>query len=391
MRLVKLRVQHFKSLADVAVSFDQPITVLVGPNAVGKSNIVDALRFVRDAVSTDLEHAISSRGGIARIRQNTSDSNITVNLQLDIFESTESTTPSSYAVRLDSVPPSNYVVDAEQATYLGFLEADAAAVEAPVPTHFVRNREGSIEIGGRKQRGKCRPDELALGHIMGVQSPLGWGLRGIFTDLRFSTLLPNILRQPSVPDKDNALSEDGANWASVIKAMRGTTAGMEALNRVFSAMRTVLPSFREVTVSAVGSYLVPVFHFDPQQSEPTEFDPSQLSDGTLRIFGILLALYQIPAPQFLVIEEPEQTVHPGALGVLAEAFREASETTQIVITTHSPHLIDYFKPEEVRVVTLEGGVTRVSPIKRTQIEAVKRRLMSLQDFMLAEGLQPELQ
>ena len=154
-------------------------------------------------------------------------------------------------------------------------------------------------------------------------------------------------------------------------------------------MKCVVPTFEEVTVSTVGSYLVPRFRFALGQDDTVEFDPVQLSDGTLRIFGILLALYQVPPPRLLVIEEPEQTVHPGVLGVLADAFREASENTQILVTTHSPHFIDHFEPAQVRVVTLENGLTKVCAMKRTQVEAVKRRLMSMQEFMLAEGLLPE--
>lgn len=155
-------------------------------------------------------------------------------------------------------------------------------------------------------------------------------------------------------------------------------------------MRDIIPTFEEVSVASVGSYLVPNFKFTLKGKDAVSFDPVQLSDGTLRVFGILLALYQLPAPKLLVIEDPEQTVQPGVMAVLAEAITEASEETQLIITTHSPSLIDHFKPEQVRVVTLEDGLTKVSRVKKTQIEAVKRDLMSMQDFMLAEGLQPEL-
>lgn len=154
-------------------------------------------------------------------------------------------------------------------------------------------------------------------------------------------------------------------------------------------MKGVIPAFQDVAVTTVGSYLVPRFKFSLGAHDTVEFDPVQLSDGTLRVFGILLALYQVPPPKLLVIEEPEQTVHPGVLGVLVDAFREAAESTQIIVTTHSPHFIDHFEPEQVRVVTLQNGTTTVSRVKKTQLEAVKRRLMSMQDFMLAEGLLPE--
>jgi predicted ATPase len=198
-------------------------------------------------------------------------------------------------------------------------------------------------------------------------------------------LFPNTLKVLSPADKDTALTEEGGNWASVIRALEKSSEGRAALERINDAMRSVIPSFQDVTVTALGGYLVPKFRFGADG----EFDPQQLSDGTLRIYGLLLALYQLPAPALLVIEEPEQTVHPGVLSVLADAMREASENTQIIVTTHSPHLVDQFEPEQIRVATLENGVTHVAPIKAAQIKAVKRRLMSLEEFMLAEGLQPE--
>jgi predicted ATPase len=161
------------------------------------------------------------------------------------------------------------------------------------------------------------------------------------------------------------------------------------LERINEMMRVVLPDFLDVTITTAGSYLVPTFRFQAQGQTKREFDPVQLSDGTLRIFGILLSLYQSPTPSLMVIEEPEQTVHPGVLSMLAEAFKEVSEVTQIIVTTHSPQLVEHFDPEHIRVVTMTDGVTRISPIKASQREAVQRGLMTLGEFMAAEGLQPE--
>lgn len=120
-----------------------------------------------------------------------------------------------------------------------------------------------------------------------------------------------------------------------------------------------------------------------------DYDAIQLSDGTLRVFGLLLALYQVPAPRLLLIEEPEQNVQPGVLAVLADAFKEASTRTQIIVTTHSPNFVDHFSPEEVRVTSSRRGATVIAPIKAAQKHAVQKHLLSLSEFMLAEGLVPE--
>lgn len=389
MFLKSAHIRHYKSLDNVLLDFSHPITVLVGPNAVGKSNIVDCLRFVRDAIEFDLEHAVSSRGGIGRVRQYSKTKPYKVTVRLEFVQeetvSAPQESPASYEFSIQSESGSNYTVDAERGQYFDASRAGPA----PLKVSFDRDKTGTVKISNEDRTHSVASDQLAMGQLRGLIRFTGWPIERFIREWRYSALYPNMLRELTSPDKDKLLSEDGRNWASVIKALRRTSRGKAALDRVNEAMQTVVPTFQEVTVSTVGSYLVPRFRFSLGAQDSVEFDPVQLSDGTLRIFGILLALYQVPAPKLLVIEEPEQTVHPGVLGALADAFREASENTQIVLTTHSPHFIDHFEPAQVRVVTLERGLTKVSPVKGTQVEAVKRRLMSMQDFMLAEGLLPE--
>lgn len=387
MKLRSVRIRHYKSLDDVSFDLNDGVTLLVGPNAAGKSNVVDCLRFVRDAIGTDLEHAVSSRGGIARVRQyaKTKPFKVVIQLSMRQEELPEGLAQAEYEFSIDSLSASNYVVDHESGS---FYDVDRES-RANRLRRFSRGRDGSLSIPGKEEHLRLADDQLALGSRALLFA--GLPLERYIRDWRFSSIYPNRLREPSTPDKDSVLSEDGRNWASVIKALRRTTRGRQALERISEAMRAVVPTFVDVTVSSVGSYLVPHFHFSLKGGKDTvAFDPVQLSDGTLRIFGILLALYQTPPPKLLLIEEPEQTVHPGVLAVLADAFKEAAELTQVVVTTHSPHLVDHFAPEQVRVVSLRNGTTNVERVRKTQVEAVKRRLMSLQEFMVAEGLQGEV-
>jgi predicted ATPase len=109
----------------------------------------------------------------------------------------------------------------------------------------------------------------------------------------YCTIYPNTLKKSALPDRDSKLVESGDNWASVIKALKRSPKGREALERIYDAMRAVLPMFEEVSIQTVGSYLVPLFKFRVEgESTLASFDPVQLSDGTLRLFGILLAAYQ---------------------------------------------------------------------------------------------------
>lgn len=402
MHLQSAHIRHFRSLDDVTVEFATPITVIVGANAVGKSNLVDCLRFVRDAVVDGLGHAITRRGGVGRIRQYSRRKSFKIGVQLHFTDNLDSPDqePDRYGFDLNPMKGGNYAVDSEGANFSyrknakrrisiardadGELNAFDVDSSQSNSTTSIVSRKCLFSGGGLSGR-----DELNLRlfpALVGRKVPF----TPIISEWRFSAPHPSVLKNLSSVDKDTSLSEDGTNWASVLKALLRSTEGRTALDRINEAMRAVIPKYKDVAVSTVGSYLVPQFRFEAGE-QTVEFDPPQLSDGTLRVFGILLALYQQPPANLLVIEEPEQSVHPGALAVLVDSMREVSEVTQIIVTTHSPQLVDLFKPEEIRVATMQDGRTHITPIAKNQINAVKQRLMSLAEFMQVEGLQPDLE
>ena len=333
MFLRSAHIRHYKSLDDVRVEFTQPITVIVGPNAVGKSNFVDALRFAGEMASAanvqTRREAVQHHGGIERIRSRATAAGETVSIALD-------------------------------------MDTDSGSGHAGVILEPAGQQQYAARVG-------VQPASLS---------------EEVFPHWRLTSLYPNTLRQLTTAQPDDALADDGANWASIVKRFKRTASGRSVLHRIGDTMRCVIPNFLDIKVRSVGSYLVPHFVFSAD-GKSVEFDATQVSDGTLRIFGLLLAIYQLPAPTLLVIEEPEHTVYPGALGVLVDAMREVSEQTQIILTTHSPDLVHYFKPDEIRVATIENGHTRIAPICTPQRAAIDEHLMTAEDFMRAEGLQPE--
>jgi predicted ATPase len=387
--LKSLRVRHFKSLGDVAVELS-PVTLLVGPNGTGKSNIVDALRFLRDALVHGLDYAITDRGGITVLRQHSQGRPFTVGIGVELKYTFEDGQPyaGTYDLRIASTK-GDYRVEEEigewtqEAWYTDDL-GNASLRSKNIKLE--RSRDGEVLVNGNAQEREMPADRLALDTVLGdgffrFSNPV----LSTLSALRFLSIYPNTLRKPSRPDSDKQLREDCRNWASVIKAMRGRRAGEQGMHRIVELMRTVIPGLKNVRVQGVGGYLVPQFLVEDRPgAKPHYYDPIQLSDGTLRLLAMLLVLYQAPRPTFLALEEPEQTIHPGLLGVLADAFREVCSGTQLLITTHSPHLIDYFHSNEIRVVTLEDGETQVSPVRASQVQTVKGGLMAL------DGLKPEL-
>lgn len=407
MRLVDLRISHYKSLSDIALTDIQPVTVLVGCNGVGKSNVADALRFLRDAMNLGLDHAVSTRGGIGLIRQYspTKPYQISFDFTFEEGEGIASLT-SRYSLSLTSLREGNFRVERERCEWVGPTnlvfdsnkpEMGDWEVKAMLAERTAEGRI-SLKIGGNpvaiKDDRLTPHDTLILGDLIQpvnlLSSPIGGGrLRHFILNFRFSSIYPNTLRHPAPPDTDPILKENGANWASILRTLKKTSRGKQAWEQIREMMQVVMPQLEDITTQAVGGFILPRFKVREASGEAHLFDPSQISDGTLRILGILLALYQTPHPSLMVIEEPEQTVNPALLALLADAFREVSERTQLLITSHSPHLIDCFEPENIQVVTMQNGETRISPIRASQREAVKEHLLSLEQIMSSEGLLPE--
>lgn len=394
MRLTSVQISHYKSLSEVHLDNLQPLTLLVGANGTGKSNLVDALRFLRDMVVEGLDHAMSKRGGILMVREHSPDTPYEMSIRIGFTETFDEegrsdTFEGFYEITIQSLAEGNYLIKQEKMEQHSKFEfVSISRNEVGHVTHLVKNLGGisSQPIWADESQYEfdvSKNMSFFVVHLLIEDDKIS----DFLSQLRFCTIFPNTLREVARPDTDEIIKESGANWASVLKSLKKTNDGQEAFGRILEMMQVVMPTLQDISVLSVGSYLVPQFHVKDGETMHA-FDPVQLSDGTLRIFGILLALYQTPPPPFIALEEPEQTIHPAILVMLAEAFREVSERTQLLITSHSPYLVDQFQPEEIRIVTMRDGKTRVSPIKASQVKAVKENLISLQELMVAEGLLP---
>jgi len=405
MRLTELNISHYKSVESVDLQDISPITVLVGCNGAGKSNVVDVLRFLRDAVTQGLDHAVSKRGGIGLIRQYSPSKPYRITLQFR-FHDEELAAPVSYELALTSLRDGDFRVEREAGQWAESSNIRLASKLGLVLTEarkmaFTRNSEGGIKVtcDGKELplQGHKSPaiDSLLIGqHFFTNETPFsvffgGSSLTDFISNIRFSSIYPNTLRQPAHPDTDLVLKENGANWSSILRHLRKTARGRQALDQIKEMMQVVMPQLEDISTQAVGGFIHPRFKVREANGKVHYFDPSQISDGTLRILGILLALYNTPHPSLMVIEEPEQTVNPALLALLVDAFRESSERTQLFITSHSPHLVDLFPAEAIRVVDMRDGQTRVSPIRASQQAAIKEHLLSVEQIMSTDGLLPE--
>lgn len=395
--------QHFRSLANVSLEM-QNITVLVGVNSSGKSNFIDAFRFLRDTSQHGLGHAVDQRGGISIVRQHSSTKPYNVSLDVNL-EDDRTNSELRYSVRF-SGRGSRLRVEGESARWYQARHTPRPKTNADIdsdnddaarsgyslePTDFVRDRDGNITINGETQENQVADQETILNRPIGLRGRIvPFPIARFFANMRFASVYPNTMREPRRLETEHSLHEDCGNWGSMIRRMRQTRAGQAALDRILEMTRLALPELKQISVKNVGGYVIPQFLMQSAKRGGGHYlDPIQMSDGTLRLFGLLLHLYQTPRPSFLALEEPEQTIHPGLLSVLVDAINEVSSTVQVVITTHSPHVLDLFPVNSIRVVTRDEDETSISEIRKSQVKTVQEGLMSISELMALDGLKPQ--
>ncbi|MCI5120866.1 MAG: hypothetical protein D3908_06700 [Candidatus Electrothrix sp. AUS4] len=158
-------------------------------------------------------------------------------------------------------------------------------------------------------------------------------------------------------------------------------------------LRKFTVDIEDVRVASAAGYLIAEFKQQVKgQKAKRWFDAAQQSDGTLRVAGLLTALVQTPALPVIGVEEPELTVHPGALPMLYDYLRQASEVSQVFVTTHSPIILDVVDVENdvVFVVNRVDGKTDVKRMADTQLEPVRKSLLRLGDLFMSGDLQLSL-
>lgn len=368
--LRRATISNFGSLGgQTQVDFGS-LTALVGPNGSGKSNVLLALRFVADSLQMGLSGAITRRSGIDAVRRWSAGHPFNVEISLEVRLAGGSGT---YRFELRGDRAEEYSVKLEEAELFSENER-----------HYFRVENGEWKDGPLGLRPQADPQTLALTLVAGDSrfAPLAVALQSISV----YSIFPDTLRTPQRYSPQRPMDAHGQNWASILKDQPSRTWKPDLVR----ALQKLTGDIEDLRVSPVAGYLAVQFRHASETRKPKWFDASQESDGTLRVAGIITALLQDPPVPVVGIEEPELTVHPGAMPLLFDYLQQASRFSQVVVTTHSPELLDLFETDAIRVVQRHGGVTTVAPLAREQRDAVRTGLLTLGDILRTEGLQQDL-
>jgi predicted ATPase len=218
--------------------------------------------------------------------------------------------------------------------------------------------------------------------------------RGVYDALLamgFYNLNPEAMKELQNPDAGELLHRDGSNIASVIARLSADKPRIK--ERIKSYLATIVPGITDVERIALGPRETLQFRQEVVGSKhPWKFFASSMSDGTLRALGTLVAVTQLAerrSPVSLVgIEEPETALHPAAAGALMDALREAASHTQVVVTSHSPDLLDQVLPDGDALLAVQSkqGNTEIGPVDPASRDAIRKHLYSPGELLRMDQL-----
>jgi predicted ATPase len=420
MKLQTLHIRRFRSLYDVELDFAN-FRVLTGPNGAGKSNVVDAIAFVGEVYRFGLEYAIARAGGIDAIafrdkRRTTTGVDFSLSVEMDIDEVRPGRT-----VR-KAVGPGNFnltvthhfilksrTVHGETDYYLAQEDILVTLLyedtERQLLSFHYREDDFFLEVADRTSlqepvlavanwclgsltRAETSSDLQELigpafssGNASAVYelSPLAPILRTFRTRMsliRAYRLNPTACRRSAVLTPNATLEMDGGNLPAVVtKIMRNNDARW---NKVMSGMRQLMPDLELIDTEANPEYGLMLRFHEAGRGRP--WYAREVSDGIIQSLAMLLVLYD-SNPPLLIIEEPENAVHPWVLRRFIENCRSASDR-QIVLTTHSPVVLSLTRPEELILLWRKNGRSHLKPL--TEALHDSRRLYTEEGFDVFE-------
>ncbi|MBM7117190.1 AAA family ATPase [Archangium primigenium] len=374
--LKRVQLRNYRSIAACHLELG-PLTFLVGPNGSGKSNFLDALRLVTDALRTSLDHALRDRGGVNEVRQRSSGhpKNFAVRLDFQLPQGDFG----HFAFEVGARPHGDYVVLREECAVgaANYLVREGTVIHKPAPLA----PPGSA-------------DRLYLVNAAGLAE-----FRPVFdalSNMGFYNLNPDKIRAFQSPDKGELLARDGLNLASVLERLEKSDAG-STKRRIEDYLSRIVPGLEGVESKRVGHLETLEFRQHVEGAkEPWRFPAINMSDGTLRALGVLVALLQARTEKdvrVVGIEEPEVALHPAAAGILRDALRDGARHAQIIVTSHSPELLDDpgISAREIVSVSAEQGKTLIARLDEATRTTLKDRLYTAGELLKTNQLTPELE
>lgn len=324
----KITLYGFKSIERLDSFSLTKLNVLIGANGAGKSNFVEFFRMLRAMADEAFQKYVLEAGGgdgFLFLGPKTT-KQIVSRIEFGL---------NAYEHILQPTATGSLLIASETTQYMSSRNTYPASLE-------------SILKSIKDQKSYAYQGYPGVGHYI-YDSVSNWTVYH-FHDTSSSSPMR---RDQSTRDWER-FRHDASNIAPFLLNLKGQQPDSYTLIR--DTVRLIAPFFDDflLRVQQRGSDEVVRLEWQ-QKGSDFPFQPNNLSDGTIRFICLATALLQPTPPATIVIDEPELGLHPYAISMLADLIKSASERTQVIISTQSPTLLDYFSPEQIVVVNRRDG------------------------------------
>jgi len=339
----EIHVAGFCSLKEVCLEPGR-LTVLIGPNGAGKSNLLQALRLIPLLRTRSLQRYVADHGFGAALLHYGAKATDAIDLAVVIRDQG---TTYRYDARLAFAPDDTLYFQTENATRVN-----------PDDTWTI----SSLGSGHRESH---LLDEVYRDKTVAAVNE--W--LGRITFYHFHDTSPQSkLRTHARREDDRYPRSDGSNLAAYLLRLKESvdSADQKAWQRINRHCRHIAPAIKQLDPVAVNGSV----RLDWIDDRDERFGCHQFSDGTLRALALITVLSQPSGclPRLISIDEPELGLHPSAIALITELCRSISRHTQIILSTQSTVLLDYFNADEVVVVELQQGETRLTRLSSQALQ-----------------------
>ncbi len=367
--------RNYKSIRHCDVRLG-PITFLVGPNGAGKSNFVEALRFISYGLSSSLERAIENRSGFSSIVHRGSDAPPGISLQF--FFNLGGEKSGNYAVSIEARQDGPVWVSKEE-----------CSVDSPESRDWFTVNRGVV-TSNHALMPAASDEKLYLVNASGLE-PFESVYR-VLSSMVLYNPVPDEIRGFKPEKNYRNLDRTASALAETVFKLK--TRAPERLERVTEYLRRIYPDIVAVDAVSIDANYSLRFELDRGGGARETFPTQNISDGTLRALAVLVALFQKSdryPPSLIALEEPEAGLHPSAAGVLFDSLVEASQFSQIVVTSHSPDLLDRedIPENSLKAVVMREGRTIIGEADEVGRTALRDRLYTAGELMRMDQLRPE--
>lgn len=366
--LLQLHVENFRCLRRVTVELGR-LNVLVGPNASGKSTLLDVIQFLGDSVREDLGPALDKRKGFDRLvyRGDSRARHIKVGIQARVTRHSSANALDEYELTLKRLARGRLQRE-EQFSFKRFRGLGRRIkIQGSKVSYDDENRmPRQVEL--------LSTQSLGLSTLPRLSDERGGEqvrqIAGLFSTFRVFEISVAAARRPSAKREGEELRPDASNLSSFLWELAKDEVAFERLQE---DARELVPGLEEVVFRDIGGTDEAIVVDLVERGLKGQTPLADASYGTVRALGLLALLYDPKPPLLTCVEEIDHGLHPHVFDLLVERLREASKRTQFLIATHSPALVNRLDPHELIVCEKdpETGASRVPAVDPDDVMRMK--------------------